>query len=96
MMSRRGNNNKFDRNGNKHAFFFDKDHMTPKEDYASLTPEIKYFWNSIPDKEKSSILRNTRKNLTPNPHFPTSPPFTRELNKSEIIEALIHEYLTLK
>ena len=52
MMSRSGNNNKL--NGNVHEnTSFDKDHVIPKEDCTSLTPETKEFYNSIPNRDKS-------------------------------------------
>ena len=41
-MNIRGNNNKFNANGNKNASF-DKDHVIPKEDYAAKISEIKEF-----------------------------------------------------
>ena len=56
VMNRRGNNNKFNENGNKNVSF-DKDHVIPKEDYAAKIPEIKEFYNFLPNKEKASILR---------------------------------------
>ena len=94
-IKRRGNNNKFNVNGNKHSFF-DKNHMIPKEDYAALSPETKDFWNYNPNKDKASILRSTRDKPKLNPTFPTKPPFNIKVNNSEIIEALIHEYLILE
>ena len=54
-MNRRGNNNKFNENGNKNASF-DKDHVIPKEEYAAKIPEIKEFYNFLPNKEKASIF----------------------------------------
>ena len=73
--------------------------MIPKEYCVSLTPETKKtkkFWNFTPNKEKFSIFRSARYKPKLNPTFPTKPPFTRKVNKSEIIEALIHQYLTLE
>ena len=54
IMSRTGSINKFNKNNNKNLFF-ENDHIMPKEDYTTLSPEIKDFWNSIPNKEKASI-----------------------------------------
>ena len=42
MMSKGGNNNKMNGNGNKNTYF-DKDYVIPKEHCASLTPETKDF-----------------------------------------------------
>ena len=69
IMNRRGSNNKFNGNGNKHAFF-DKDNVILKEYYVALTPETKEFWNSIPNKEKASILRSSRNKPKPKPQLP--------------------------
>ena len=52
MMSKRGNNNKMNGNGNKNTSF-DKDYVIPKEYCASLTPETKDFQTSMPNREKS-------------------------------------------
>ena len=91
MMNRRGNANKFNGNGNNHAFF-DKYHMIPKEVHAALSPETKECWNSIPNKEKISILISVRVKPTPKPTFPAKKSFSRKVNNSEIIEGLLHDH----
>ena len=56
--------------------------MIPTEDCAALSPETREFWNSITNKEKSSILRSTRDNPKPKPTFPTNPLFNLKANES--------------
>ena len=74
---------------------FDKDHMIPKECCAFITPETKDFWNSIPYREKSSILRSVRDNPKHHPVLTTKPSFTRKVSKAEI-ESLFRQCLALK
>ena len=41
-------------------------------------------------------MRSARDKPKTNPPFPTKSPFNRKVNKSKIIEALIHQYLILE
>ena len=58
-MNREVNDRKLNRNTNKRTHF-DKDHVIPKEECATLTPYSKDFWISTPSKGRDSILRRTR------------------------------------
>ena len=94
-MSRKCDNNKLNRKGNKRASF-DKDHVITKEDYTGLTPITKEFWTYAPNKEKAFILSSVRDKPKPQPVFTDKPPFTRKVSNSEITDVLIYQHLALE